>query len=57
MGRREKISRGVWKSPEQRGKEVDWTRPTDWIRTGLSPRASGEHGCGLEVYVKKSRGF
>jgi hypothetical protein len=27
-----KISRGFWKSPEQRGKEADWTQP------GLSVR-------------------
>lgn len=32
--RREKLSRGIWKSPEQRAK-VDWTRPADWTCPGL----------------------
>lgn len=28
---RESTVKGVWKSPEQREKAVDWTRPVDWI--------------------------
>jgi hypothetical protein len=34
----ERTARGIWKSPEQREKEVDWTRAADWIWQGLSVR-------------------
>lgn len=27
MPKREKIPRGIWRSPEQRGRETDWTGP------------------------------
>lgn len=35
-----KMSRGIWKSPEQKEEVVDWTRP------GLSSRDGGQWGGG-----------
>lgn len=41
--KREKISRGIWKNPEQMEKEVDRTCPADLTCPGLWKQRVGEN--------------
>lgn len=42
---RERLSRGIWKSAEQRNKEVVWTWPSDWVWSRLGKVESGREWC------------